>query len=322
MNYDTILEQVAKDAHGLHESLVNVTFVAAVGYLAYEAYKVFQGSTGTVLSSVLRVGIAVLLLGNLGQWTSWLTDAANSVVEECGGGGMSSDSLMKQYKEVLKDPSVLDQTKKEHQGDLIGWWMAISDPKSAVGESVMQVCLWLLGNMAFVLAWMMGLIQRFLMLMSIAASPIFIGLWMLPGTRSNGLRYMIGVGGLAIWPLGWAFGNLVTKAILQFGANAQADWMDSVEVIFVVGGLWLIVNALFWPIVISMAIVSGGGHGGNWMMQSMSVPMMAVSAGTSIGAAAATGGASAGASAAASGGAAVASSSASLASRPTQSPEV
>jgi hypothetical protein len=80
------------------------------------------------------------------------------------------------------------------------------------------------------------------MLMSIAASPIFIGLWMLPGTRSNGLGYMIGVAGLAIWPIGWAFGNLVTKAILQLGVNAQPDWMDSAEVIFMVGGLWLVIN--------------------------------------------------------------------------------
>jgi hypothetical protein len=37
----------------------------------------------------------------------------------------------------------------------------------------------------------MQLLQQFLLLMTIAAAPVFIGLWMLTGTRSIGMRYFL-----------------------------------------------------------------------------------------------------------------------------------
>src|SRR5260370_5301399 len=89
----------------------------------------------------------------------------------------------------------------------------------------MKAFLWLMGAIAYGLTWLMLLLQRFLMLLSIAGAPIFFGLWMLTGTRGIGLRYMMSVLGLALWPLGWAFGNIVTKQLLAAVGGSQRAWL-------------------------------------------------------------------------------------------------
>src|SRR5260221_8221594 len=75
---------------------------------------------------------------------------------------------------------------------------------------------------------------------------------------------------IELWPLGWALGNIVTKQMLAAVASTGGAWLQLESTVFVVVGLWIIINAVFWPILISKALVSGGTPAGNWILESIS----------------------------------------------------
>src|SRR6266403_1052237 len=153
-------------------------------------------------------------------------------------------------------------------------------------------------------------LQQFLLLITIAAAPVFIGLWMLTGTRGIGMRYFLTLMSIELWPLGWALGNIVTKQMLAAVASTGGAWLQLESTVFVVVGLWIIINAVFWPILISKALVSGGTHAGNWILESVSPVLSAGQGAVNVATTAASGG-----------GAAVQAGGLSLASRPTKSPK-
>jgi hypothetical protein len=314
MDFDTILGATKAASQNLYTALIPFAAIAALGLLMYEAYKVFQGNAATLGATLLRIGVAVVLLGNFQTWMDTATDAVQGLVQQVGGGTTSED-LMQSYGAVLKDPGAKDTSGgQSNNGGLAGWWKSLTNPQTAVGDAVMKAFLWLMGAIAYGLTWLMLLLQRFLMLLSIAGAPIFFGLWMLTGTRSIGLRYMMSVLGLALWPLGWAFGNIVTKQLLAAVAGSQGAWLLMAGGTFIVCAIWIVINALFWPLAISKAITSGGGHASSWIMQSTSPVMAGGQAAASVATVAASGGGGAGVMAA--------STAASLASRPDSSPKV
>ena len=116
---------------------------------------------------------------------------------------------MADYAAILQNPG------KNDQSTTTPWWNFIAQTGASVGDQMMRVMLWLLGAIAYALYWLMQLLQQFLLLMTIAAAPVFIGLWMLTGTRSIGMRYFLTLMSLELWPLGWALGNIVTKQMLS-----------------------------------------------------------------------------------------------------------
>jgi TrbL/VirB6 plasmid conjugal transfer protein len=309
MDFDSLFPLVRVDAHNLYNALVPFVFVAAFGLLIYEAYRVLQGQASSLYASLLRIAVAVVLCGNFQDWCTTATGAMQDLVAQVGG-GTSYQEVMDDYNQVLKNPGA--DTGRD--GGLLGFWESITNPKTAVGDTVLKAAMWLLGTIAEGLTWVMNALQRFLFLLAIAAGPIFFGLWMLTGTRSIGLRYLLSVIGLSLWPLGWAFGNIVTKAIIQQGVNHSTNWLDASAFVLIIGGLWMVINALFWPALITKTITSGVGAGGGWIVGGVS-PLVSAGSSMADGATLAT---------AAGGGSIaptmVATSTTSLASRPTGSP--
>ncbi len=255
----------------VYSALIPWVFLAAFGMLVFEAYKVFQGSTASMTGALLRIAVAVGLLTNFHDWTGEIGNAINGTVQTIGNGG-GQDQLMADYAAILQNPGKNDQSSS------VPFWDFIAKAGASVGDQMMRVMLWVLGAVAYALYWLMQLLQQFLLLITIAAAPVFIGLWMLTGTRGIGMRYFLTLMSLELWPLGWALGNIVTK---------------------------------HWPILISKALVSGGTHAGNWVLESISPVLSAGQGAVNVATTATSGG----------GGAAVQAGGLSLASRPTKSPK-
>jgi TrbL/VirB6 plasmid conjugal transfer protein len=287
----------------VYEALIPWVFLAGFGMLVYEAFKVYQGSTASITGALLRIGVAVGLLTNFHTWTGELGGAINGMVQEIGGGN-GQDQLMADYAAILQNPG------KNDQSTTTPWWNFIAQAGASVGDQMMRVMLWLLGAIAYALYWLMQLLQQFVLLMTIAAAPVFIGLWMLTGTRSIGMRYFLTLMSLELWPLGWALGNIVTKQMLSAVNSTGGAWLMIESTVFVVVGLWIVINAVFWPLVISKALIGGGSHALSWMSQSLSPVMTAGQQTTSVATTMASGGSAA----------AVQAGSQSLASRPSGSP--
>jgi TrbL/VirB6 plasmid conjugal transfer protein len=265
---------------------------------------VFQGSTASMTGALLRIAVAVGLLTNFHTWTGEIGNAINGTVQTIGNGG-GQDQLMADYAAILQNPGKNDQSSN------VPFWDFIAKAGASVGDQMMRVMLWVLGAVAYALYWLMQLLQQFLLLMTIAAAPVFIGLWMLTGTRGIGMRYFLTLMGIELWPLGWALGNIVTKQMLAAVTSTGGAWLQLESTVFVVVGLWIIINAVFWPVLISKALVSGGTHAGNWILESISPVLSAGQGAVNVATTAARGG----------GGAAVQAGGLSLASRPTKSPK-
>ncbi len=203
----------------VYSALIPWVFLAAFGMLVFEAYKVFQGSTASITGALLRIAIAVGLLTNFHTWTGEIGNAINGTVQELGNGG-GQDQLMADYAAILQNPGKNDQSSN------VPFWDFIAKAGASVGDQMMRVLLWVLGAVAYALYWLMQLLQQFLLLMTIAAAPVFIGLWMLTGTRGIGMRYFLTLMGIELWPLGWALGNIVTKQMLGAVASTGGAWLQ------------------------------------------------------------------------------------------------
>ena len=289
----------------VYEALIPWVFLAGFGMLIYEAFKVYQGSTASLTGALLRIGVAVVLLTNFHTWTGEVGSAINGMVQEIGGGN-GQDQLMADYAAILQNPG------KNDQSNTTPWWNFIAQAGASVGDQMMRVMLWVLGAIAYALYWLMQLLQQFLLLMTIAAAPVFIGLWMLSGTRSIGMRYFLTLMSLELWPLGWALGNIITKQLLSAVSSTGGAWLTVEGAVFLVVGLWIVINAVFWPLVISKALIGGGGHALSWISQSVSPVITAGQQTTTIATTMASGGSAA----------AVQAGSQSLASRPSSSPKL
>ena len=289
----------------VYEALIPWVFLAGFGMLVFDAFKVYQGSTANITGALLRIGVAVVLLTNFHTWTGEIGSAINEMVQEIGGGN-GQDQLMADYAAILQNPG------KNDQSNTTPWWNFIAQAGASVGDQMMRVMLWVLGAIAYALYWLMQLLQQFLLLMTIAAAPVFIGLWMLSGTRSIGMRYFLTLMSLELWPLGWALGNIVTKQMLSMVSSTGGAWLMIESTVFVVVGLWIVINAVFWPLVISKVLIGGGGHALSWVSQSVSPVMTAGQQTASIATSMVSGGAAP----------AVRAGSQSLASRPSSSPKL
>jgi hypothetical protein len=296
----------------VYEALIPWVFLAAFGMVIYEAFKVFQGSTSSLTGSLLRIAVAVGLLTNFHTWTGEIGSAINDMASSIGN-GQGQQQLMATYASILKNPGGSNNNSGNQASNPVGaFWQYITNAQAAVGDQMLRVMLWLFGLVAYALNWLMQLLQQFLLLMTIAAAPVFIGLWMLTGTRSIGIRYFLTLMSLELWPLGWALGNIVTKQLLAAVNSTGGLWLQIEASVFVVLGLWIVINAVFWPLIISKALISGGSHALGWMTESLSPVISAGQQAANIATTVASGGS----------GAVVRAGGQGLASRPTGSSKV
>ena len=299
-----VLSATRAGSNVVYEALIPWVFVAGFGMLVYEAFKVYQGSTSSLTGALLRIAVAVGLLTNFHTWTGEIGSAINDTVSAIGGQGQTQ--LLADYAAILKNPGQSNNSGGQP------WWNVVAQIYGAVGDQVMRVMLWMIGAIAYVLYWLMQLLQQFLLLMTIAAGPVFIGLWMLTGTRSIGMRYFLALMSLELWPLGWALGNIVTQQMLAAISASGGAWLMVDGAVFLVIGIWIVINGLFWPLIISKALLSGGGHALSWISESVSPVITAGQQATNVATTIVSGG----------NGAAVRAGGSGLASRPTGSPKV
>jgi hypothetical protein len=262
-----VLSATRAGSNVVYEALIPWVFVSGFGMLVYEAFKVYQGSTSSLTGALLRIAVAVGLLTNFHTWTGEIGSAITDTVNEIGGQGQTQ--LLSDYAAILKNPGQSDKSGGQP------WWNVVAQIYGAVGDQVLGVMLWLIGAIAYVLYWLMQLLQQFLLLMTIAAAPVFVGLWMLTGTRSIGMRYFLALMSLELWPLGWALGNIVTQQMPAAISASGGAWLMVDGAVFLVIGIWIVINGVFWPLIISKALLSGGSDALSWISESVS-PVIAV----------------------------------------------
>jgi hypothetical protein len=111
------------------------------------------------------------------------------------------------------------------------------------------------------------LVQKFILYLGYALSPIFIGFLAIRALNSIGTNYLLSLVGVMLWPLGWGAASLVTAGLITFMTDQSFLWNQSIggaagyafqNFIGVAAlGVWVIFSTIAAPIVIQRVITHG-----------------------------------------------------------------
>jgi hypothetical protein len=139
----------------------------------------------------------------------------------------------------------------------------------SIGGLIIQLGSWVLifwCKFASLIAWGFWLVQQFLFQFSLIFLPAMVALIAVGGLSSIGTRYVMSIIGLLSWPLGWAFVNVGTEAMLTAIVNTLKSSSASdyelttylwAYAICTVIPLWIILGYCFVPFVIQRMVMSG-----------------------------------------------------------------
>ena len=118
----------------------------------------------------------------------------------------------------------------------------------------------------------MTIVQQLLYAIELAVSPIFIGLWLIPGLTNVATRFFTSLAAILLWPLGWVVSDLGTKFFLDLAVNPSGNGPQtavSLAGIALSGGTlavgfwillagWVVISSFVAPGIVSALIVTGG----------------------------------------------------------------
>ena len=147
------------------------------------------------------------------------------------------------------------------------WWERLFNVGTSIFEALISGLLWLFGLLASVIVFYAYLIQKFILYLGYALSPIFIGFLAIRALNQIGVNYLLALVGVMLWPLGWAAASLVTGGLITFMTDQSFLWNQSIGgaagyafqnfIGVAVLGVWLIFSTIAAPIIIQRVITHG-----------------------------------------------------------------
>ena len=173
-----------------------------------------------------------------------------------------------------------------------GWWDKIWSADAAIFEAIISGFMWLLGLLASVIVFYAYLVQKFILYIGYALSPIFVGFIAVRSLQSVGYQYVMGLVGVMLWPLGWGVASLLTNGLIDFMADQSflqvvggplGNQAYSLQSLIGLAALavWLIFSTIAAPVVLQTAISRGTQAGADLARGAAIAGGAAVTAGTS-----------------------------------------
>jgi len=133
----------------------------------------------------------------------------------------------------------------------------------SLGEILTHWVASVISGISLFLMYLVQGIQKTLLMIEVAAAPIFVGLLCIGPLASIATRFFMGVVATCIWPIGIAFCNLITKGMIDMavatgrsvpsfgGLNVAAAGVWWIAI-----GLWVIGSGILAPFVIAKSLMS------------------------------------------------------------------
>ncbi len=140
------------------------------------------------------------------------------------------------------------------------------------------------------------IIQKVVLFIAYALSPLLIGLMAIPALRSVGSRFLLNLTGVLLWPLGWGVAALVTQGILDYMTDPSVKFLElsgvgyRLQTSVGVGVLafWIVFSTVAAPALIQK-VFSSGALGGMEILSHATGGFLQTAATTAGAAAAAAG---------------------------------
>jgi hypothetical protein len=132
----------------------------------------------------------------------------------------------------------------------------------SLGEILTHWLASVISGIGLFLMYLVQGIQKALLMIEVAAAPIFIGLLCIGPLASIATRFFMGVVATCIWPIGIALCNLLTKGMIDLAvATANAPSFGGLNVAaagiwWIAIGLWVIASGILAPWIIAKSLMS------------------------------------------------------------------
>ena len=153
----------------------------------------------------------------------------------------------------------------------VGFFDILTDSNGGVGKALLYLILLLSSFFALVIQYLLFISQQFLLIYGIAVAPVFLAAFMTSSLREIARKYFLSLTAIMLWPLGWAFADITTTALLERAADAEiyssgtgaflSRTAQSLFYAFTIS-IWLIVSTIAAPFVVSKVVTNGANAGG------------------------------------------------------------
>jgi hypothetical protein len=256
-----------------------------------------QRSGDAYIRAFARTLVLVVVLTFLVSWGNTITSDVDSTVKNTLK--VDPTQIYNQYQSAL-------QMQKMPESNA-SWWQKVFSVTATIFESLISAFLWVLGWVASAIVFYAYLIQKIILYMGYALSPIFVGFFAIGSLYDIAKRYFLNLVGVMLWPLGWGVAGLVTQGLIGFMTDQSFLHQGTVTVM---GGditgsdaytlqnllgaallaIWIIFSTIAAPVIIAHSIAFGSLAGSQLMSGATRAGRAGVSTATSTGMAVASGG--------------------------------
>jgi hypothetical protein len=259
-------------------------FLVAFVLIVYHLIKRLSGSGSreTQLRALATAAVFSMLVALCNKEANWIKDAFVAIENEVGATSRTP-MLVEQKKEemiVALTKGIEDRSGSGGVGDDRGslyymthWGEAfekgIEGIVPSIGGLMIQLGSFVLivsCKLASLVSWGFWLVQQFLFQFSLIFLPAMIAMIAVGGLSSIGTRYVMSMIGILSWPMGWAFVNVGTEAMLTSVVNTLKSASGSdyelttylwAFAICCVIPAWIVLGHCFVPFVIQRMVTSG-----------------------------------------------------------------
>ena len=259
LSLQDLFPELLDGARGLYETLALVAVVMLFAGLVLAAYRGAFGNLSEIVKGLVTVGVLVVVIASFPDWVDEFQMMASSVVTELGADPSDAHT---RYAELLvgEDEAAEEET---------GFWDILWSDNGGIGKALIYAFVLLFGKIAWLVMWLVYVVQQFVLIYGIATSPIFISMMVFNATRGIAVRYFMSLLGVALWPLGWALASMMTDALLEMAANeriyvvggSQAAHGTQTLFLILLVGIWMLVSTIATPRLINQLIQNGSQIG-------------------------------------------------------------
>lgn len=258
-DFNSLFPNFASDCAELRRVLLPIAFLLLVTGVLSSGIAA-RRSPSVYMRTIARTMCIVAALALIAAWGNEITQRMDYTVREV----LHADpaQVHTQYQQALQAEGA--------QGSDHSWWDNLFSSE-AIFESLISAALFGIGILAGAIQFYAYIVQKFILYLGYAISPLFIGFLAVRTLQSIGTNYLLGLTGVMLWPLGWATASIVTKGLIDFmadqsflitgGAAGTAGYTLQALLGLAVLGLWIIFSTIAAPVILQKAIASGAQIG-------------------------------------------------------------
>ncbi|MGD0649727.1 MAG: hypothetical protein ABSA97_01055 [Verrucomicrobiia bacterium] len=255
-NFDSLFPNFTARCADLKSVLMPVAYLLLVTGMVLSTIA-GRRSTGAVMRALGRTIVYIIVLTQLVNWGNQIAVITDTTVRDV----LQADptNVYQQYNQALQ---AQQSTTPQNS-----WWEKLFNVGTSIFEALISGLLWIFGLLASIIVFYAYLIQKFILYLGYALSPIFIGFLAIRALNQIGTNYLLALVGVMLWPLGWAAASLVTGGLITFMTDQSFLWNQSVggaagyafqNFIGVAAlGVWLIFSTIAAPVIIQRVITHG-----------------------------------------------------------------